>query len=286
MMATSTPAAEPTRDEDRCGPGRAEKRQAREKKPARAFQGQADRQRSLAEKSDFIENRLQFIAKALDELRCDEDFPTLMRAEGLDTMPHALGASPLVMSPLVASHGGGPAPASPKLGRQPWAIERRAGLIGGICPEAADRLKDAPCALGVYDSLRRMPPRRQVEAANLMLSQNAFGKPFALAILAATPDDQLLTPYRTPRTAQDLAMQEEAAVLEQALIALQPRIQMLEGRYGAAALRLTVAKGYLRRLLDNARVVGWLARRRPDDLKAFQAIAELTGLPTVEESTA
>lgn len=56
------------------------------------FRKEADRQRLIAKKADFAQSRLLFVIQALKELRQDEAFANLLRAEGLETMPRALDA--------------------------------------------------------------------------------------------------------------------------------------------------------------------------------------------------
>jgi ParB family chromosome partitioning protein len=56
------------------------------------FRKEADRQRLIAKKADFVQSRLLFVVQALKELRRDTGFSTLLRAEQLDTMPRALDA--------------------------------------------------------------------------------------------------------------------------------------------------------------------------------------------------
>ncbi len=56
------------------------------------FRKEADRQRLIAKKADFVQSRLLFIVQALKELRQDHAFTNLLRAEQLDTMPRALDA--------------------------------------------------------------------------------------------------------------------------------------------------------------------------------------------------
>jgi ParB family chromosome partitioning protein len=56
------------------------------------FRREADRQRLIAKKADFVQSRLLFVIQALKELRRDRAFTTLLRAEQLDTMPRALDA--------------------------------------------------------------------------------------------------------------------------------------------------------------------------------------------------
>jgi len=56
----------------------------------RAFRQEADRQRLLVKKAELTRNRLLLIASALQTLLADEHFVTLLRAEGLDSMPRYL----------------------------------------------------------------------------------------------------------------------------------------------------------------------------------------------------
>ena len=77
------------------------------------------------------------------------------------------------------------------LGWETTSVRRRSRILEGICIDAAELLKDSPCAISVFDSLRKMVPLRQVEAAELMLGQNNFSAGFARALLAATPENQL-----------------------------------------------------------------------------------------------
>lgn len=58
----------------------------------RVYQREADKQRLLARKADFAQARLLFIVEAMKELLSDESFVTLLRAEGLASMPRALAA--------------------------------------------------------------------------------------------------------------------------------------------------------------------------------------------------
>jgi ParB family chromosome partitioning protein len=56
----------------------------------RIFQQEADRQRLLVKKAQVTQTRLLFVVEALRNLRADENFVTLLRAENLDTMPKDL----------------------------------------------------------------------------------------------------------------------------------------------------------------------------------------------------
>ena len=53
----------------------------------RVYRQEADRQKLLVKKSQLTEHRLLFIASALRNLFRDENFITLLRAEGLESLP-------------------------------------------------------------------------------------------------------------------------------------------------------------------------------------------------------
>lgn len=54
------------------------------------YQREAEKQRLLVKKSDFTQTRLLFIVEAIKDLLNDDGFLTLLKAEGLETMPRAL----------------------------------------------------------------------------------------------------------------------------------------------------------------------------------------------------
>ena len=56
----------------------------------RVYQREAEKQRIFVKKSDFAQAKLLFIVEALKDLFNNDGFNTLLRAEGLETMPQAL----------------------------------------------------------------------------------------------------------------------------------------------------------------------------------------------------
>lgn len=56
----------------------------------RNYQREVERQRSLVRKAETAQRSLLFIVEALRQLMADENFTTLLRAEGLDTLPQYL----------------------------------------------------------------------------------------------------------------------------------------------------------------------------------------------------
>ena len=56
----------------------------------RAYQKEADRQRLMIKRAEVTQDRLLFIVEAMRSLLADDNFVTLLRAEGLKTMPRPL----------------------------------------------------------------------------------------------------------------------------------------------------------------------------------------------------
>jgi hypothetical protein len=161
------------------------------------------------------------------------------------------------------------------LGLEVTSVRRRSRMLDGVCPEAIELLKDCPCALGLFDVLRKMASIRQVEAAELMVGQSNFTAIFAKALLVATPEEQLVDPRKKKPEGESAVTSEQIARMERELVTLQSQVKSVEDTYGVDNLHLTVAKGYVAKLLANARVMRWLSHNRQEYLTEFQAIAEL-----------
>ena len=163
------------------------------------------------------------------------------------------------------------------LGIDVASVQRRSRMLNGIHADAVDILKDTPCPLAVFDILRRMAGPRQIEAAELMTGQGNYSVMFAKALLAATPERMLVARSRAkPEGAAAAA--EHIQRMERELASLQTQVKSVEDTYGVDTLHLTVAKGYVRNLLGNARIVRWLNQHRGEYLPELRSIADLENI--------
>ena len=156
----------------------------------------------------------------------------------------------------------------------PQSVRRKVRMLNGICDETVAILKDKPCPMAVFEILRKMKPLRQIEAAELLVNANNYSVAYASAILAGTPQTQLAEGAK-PKRIKGITP-EAMARMESELARLQESITSIQETYGQDHLHLTVIKGYLAKLLGNARVVRYLMQHRPEFLTEFQAIAEMT----------
>lgn len=114
-------------------------------------------------------------------------------------------------------------------------------------------LKDTPGSVKVFDILRQMTAVRQIEATDLMIGQNNFSIMFARSIRAATPENQLAAVRKGKRTGVSTPSSQQIARMERELAALQAQVKSVEDTYGIDNLHLTMARGYLVKLLANRR---------------------------------
>lgn len=169
------------------------------------------------------------------------------------------------------------------LNLQVESVLRRFRLLEGISPEAAEILKDTPCSMKVFDILRQMTSVRQIEAADLMIGQNNFTVMFARALRAATSENQLASTKKGKGGGKSTPSGQQIARMERELAALQTQVKSVEETYGIDNLHLTVARGYVAKLLANNRVVRWMTVHQQDYLTEFQKIAEIDTLGSIAE---
>jgi hypothetical protein len=138
-------------------------------------------------------------------------------------------------------------------------IRKKRRLLAGICPEAAEILKDKHVPINSFTELRKMAPLRQIEAAELMVAMNKYTINYAKSLYAATPHSQLADAQKR-KTVNGLN-DDQMALMERESANLDREFKMAEQSYGTDHLDLVLTKGYLAKLLGNARVVRYLAQR-------------------------
>lgn len=145
-------------------------------------------------------------------------------------------------------------------------------LLEGICSEAVDLLKDKHIPIATFAELRKMLPMRQIEAAQLMVAMNKYSVTYAKSLVGATPQ-ALLIDAAKPKSIEGLT-DDQLALMEQESANLDREFRLMEQSYGTDHLDLVVATGYLHRLIENARVVRYLAQNFPELLAEFQKISD------------
>jgi len=155
-------------------------------------------------------------------------------------------------------------------------IVKKMTLLDGICPEAAELLKERQFSTELSLALRRMKPTRQVECAELMISANNVTVAYVRALLATTSPEMLVGGKKLGRTKG--VSQDQMARMEREMSNLQGQYKMAEQTYGEDMLNLVLARGYIVKLLGNKQVSRYLELHQAEVLDQFVSIVQTTSM--------
>jgi hypothetical protein len=156
------------------------------------------------------------------------------------------------------------------------AIRQKRDLLDGICSEAVELLKDRRTTGNAFRELRKVKPMRQIEIAELMRAADNFSVGYTKCLVTSTPAEQMIGGGQTKEghglTPEDLSR------MEHEMESLGREFKLIEESHGKNTLNLVLVIGYLRKLLDNARVVRFLSQNYPEILAEFQKLIETKSL--------
>ena len=161
------------------------------------------------------------------------------------------------------------------------SIRQKRSLLEGICPETTELLKDKHCPQNTFLSLKKMKPMRQFEVAELLIAMDNYSVSYSKALLAATPQDQLIESEK-PKSFKGISA-EKIAQMESEMAKLQREMKLIEDSYGPDHLSLVLARGYLVSLLENEGVSRYLAQNHNEILSEFRRISEVVSMGPEEK---
>lgn len=157
------------------------------------------------------------------------------------------------------------------------SIKRKRVLLDGVCEEVVQVLKDRPSVTpAVFETLRKMKPIRQIEAAELMTASANFTASYAKAMLAATKQRDLVHPERPKRVGG--MSTDQMARMEREMETVQRDFKAVEASYGDDVLQLVIASGYLAKLVANPEIARYLDHHHPEIIAEFKAIVASSSL--------
>lgn len=104
--------------------------------------------------------------------------------------------------------------------------------------------------------LKKVSGVRQIEMAELMVSTNNYTRAYAEALVFGTPKNQMAEPEK-PKARR--WRREEIAKLEHEMESLERDFKAVEQSYGENMLQFTLIRGYVKKLLENGKVVRFLS---------------------------
>ncbi len=167
------------------------------------------------------------------------------------------------------------------LGINVASIRQKQSLLEGICLETTELLKDKHCPQNTFQSLKKMKPMRQIEVAELLIAMDNYSVSYSKALLAATPQDQLIESEK-PKSFKGISA-EKIAQMESEMAKLQREMKLIEDSYGPDHLSLVLARGYLVSLLENEGVSRYLAQNHSEILSEFRRISEVVSMGPEEK---
>lgn len=162
------------------------------------------------------------------------------------------------------------------LGISLGVLHQRSTLLEGISADVAEFIKDNSVSSRTFEILRKMKPRRQLEASQLMALADNFSASYASALLAATGQNDLAKSDRPKKVSGMTA--EQMTRMEREMEGLQQQFKAAESAYGDDVLHLVIASGYLSKLLRNRKIVQYLDRLHPELVPEFKAIISAVSL--------
>jgi hypothetical protein len=144
-------------------------------------------------------------------------------------------------------------------------------------------LQDHQFTPDVTRHLRKMKAARQIEAVELMIAANTITSAHADALLKATPPEQR-TDYTPPKAEEPKGNPLEQIVkLEREMNQVQAKYKRAEESYGSELLNLVVAKGYLKKVLENEAVRAFVGRNAPEILEQFELVLNTVSMEEAVE---
>ena len=141
-------------------------------------------------------------------------------------------------------------------------VRQKRRLLDGICLEVVDLLKERHVAINVFSALKRMKPFRQIEAVELMLAVDRITVPYIRALLAATPEEDLVQGKANKHL--NVIPHRKTILMQQETVRLDSQFKAAEQSFGRINLELILAKGYMRRLMESPDILQFLIDNHRD----------------------
>lgn len=227
------------------------------------YEAECKHMRDFITEAEMSERRLDRIVGAIRMMMRDKQFCVLLVSEGLETMPRLL------------AHRLQGATREPQEFCSPGKPSSDAGenreRVSGICPDVLDVLRDSPVKTKIFGLLQKVLPSRQLEIARLMMAMDRVRLTYARMLVALTPQALLAKDFHPATIANLTEGQRGAMALELGRLSLAV-LSAVEQR-SRVGLELVATSRYFHRLMDNSKVVRYLARNFPGHFEEFHNLS-------------
>ncbi|SFQ19679.1 RepB plasmid partitioning protein [Mesorhizobium sp. NFR06] len=229
----------------------------------RTYKRQCDRMQDFIREADAARHQLESAVNATGQILSDAAFRALLQAHDIGTLPWILTQGSL---------SGGPNSRSQEK-QGPFSFAAEPQLVGGVCLEALDLLNDFGAPLKIFPLLREVVPSRQVEIVRLMIALDRVQFRVVRVLIALTPRPQLTDPFARRKQYEGISPLQLAA-METDLAKISHEYLSVASTHGATVLNLITVTSYFDRLLNNPKLVLFLARNLVEHLEVFQKLLD------------
>jgi hypothetical protein len=149
-------------------------------------------------------------------------------------------------------------------------------FLNTVCSEAIALLQDKHVAQKTFAFFKKVKPIRQIEMAEMMVAAGNYSVTYARALVMTTPKEQLVNP-ETPKKIPGVKP-EDMARFDHEMRIQEKDFRMLDETYNEQVMALTIARGYLRSVLENSRVLRHLVQYHRELLVELQRIVDSNAL--------
>ncbi|WP_082582614.1 plasmid partitioning protein RepB C-terminal domain-containing protein [Mesorhizobium sp. Root172] len=229
----------------------------------KTYRRQVDNMKEFIGEADAVKHQMESVVDAFRHVLRITAFQGLLQSSGFATLPSILTQN------------------SPDAGMKTGISEDRQNplprvaepLVEGICLEALDRLKDFGAPLKIFGLLRDVVPGRQVEIVRLMLAMDRVQFRVAKVLIELTPRSQLTNPLARRKRYEGISSAQMAA-MEADIAEVSHKYLSAASTHGSEMLNLIAATNYFDRLLNNPKLVRYLARNFTRQLEVFQNLLD------------
>lgn len=229
----------------------------------KTYRRQVDNMQEFIREADAVKHQMESVVDAFRHVLRIAAFQGLLQSNGFATPPSIL----MQNSPEAGVKAG--------IGEDRQISLPRVDepLVEGICLEALDMLNDFGAPLKIFGLLREVVPGRQVEIVRLMLAMNRVEFRVARLLIELTPRSQLTNPLARRKRYEGISPAQMAA-MEADIAEASHDYLSAASTHGSEMLNLIAATSYFDRLLNNPKLVRYLARNFARQLEVFQNLLD------------
>ncbi|HDL4144515.1 TPA: RepB plasmid partition, partial [Mannheimia haemolytica] len=152
------------------------------------------------------------------------------------------------------------------------ALRQKMNMLNGITREVVDILANKQVSKEIFRILRKMKPERQIEVAQMMIASNKFTLTYANMMLLSSRKEELVESHKSKTTNDDLT---DLSIMQKELERLKENYKISEEKLADLKMGLVVAKGYVKKLLNNAAVVDLLENDQSEIYLTLKEVCDI-----------